>query len=157
MSNIIKLLVTVLFVVQEIHLLEPRARNSDNRGYGNSGPCGGTEKSSLHYMAAANSRNYIQWKTLKAHKTANCTVRLSQGSEEEQAFKVLLPRDGSANNFDGKFPCGRSPGFEGKEFRFPDHIDCTNCVLSFTQDISEEESIHQCADLIIYENLSASD
>ena len=108
-------------------------------------------------MAAANSRNYIQWKTLKAHKSANCTVRLSAGSEDERDFKVLRPRDDSGSNMEGKFPCGRTPGFEGKEFRFPDDVKCTNCILSFTQEISNEESIHQCADIVIYENLSAAE
>lgn len=43
----------------EIHLLEPRGRTSDNRGYGNKGPCGGTEKGPIHYMASSGSRNYI--------------------------------------------------------------------------------------------------
>ena len=36
-----------LLSLQEIHLLEPRARTSDNRGAGNKGPCGGTVKGNL--------------------------------------------------------------------------------------------------------------
>lgn len=51
----------------EIHLLEPRGRISDNRGFVNKGPCGGTEKGMTHFMANAGSKNYIQWKTLKTH------------------------------------------------------------------------------------------
>jgi len=39
-------------------LLEPRARSTD-RGYGNKGPCGGSEKGPIHYMASTGSRNYI--------------------------------------------------------------------------------------------------
>ena len=107
-------------------------------------------------MAATGSRNYFQWKTVKAHKTANCTIRLSTGSEHEQDFKILRPRDGS-NDYEGKFPCGRATGFEGKEFRLPNDLSCTNCVLSLTQEISATEKIHQCADLTIIENLSAAE
>ena len=112
-------------------MLEPRARPSDNRGAGNKGPCGGTVKGKLHYMAAAGSRNYIQWKTVKSHKTAVCQLKLSMGSENELDFKVLRPRDDSADR-EGKFPCGRQTGFEGKEFRFPDEAQCPGCILSFT-------------------------
>lgn len=51
----------------EIHLLEPRARGSDNRGFANKGPCGGIERGKTHYMATSGSRNLVQWKTLKSH------------------------------------------------------------------------------------------
>ena len=60
---------------------------STNRGSVNKGPCGGTEKGLTHFLAASGSRNYIQWKVLKAHKSANCTVRLSTGSENEKDFQ----------------------------------------------------------------------
>lgn len=108
-------------------MLEPRARPGD-RGFNNTAPCGGTERGAIHFMATTDSRNYIQWKTVKSHKTANCTVRISQGSMHEQDFKVLMPRDDSANH-DGKFACGRSVGFEGKEFRLPNDMVCGSCVL----------------------------
>ncbi len=64
-------------------MLEPRGRLSDNRGYANKGPCGGIERQPLHYMTQAGSRNYIQWKTVKSHKTSNCTVSISEGGEAE--------------------------------------------------------------------------
>lgn len=95
---------------QEIHLLEPRARLSENRGIANKQPCGGTLKGPIHFMAAAGSRNFINWKTVKAHKSSNCTVSLSTGSENIQDFKVLQPRDNSAD-WQGSFPCGRDAGF----------------------------------------------
>ena len=82
----------------------------------------------LHYMAQAGSRNYLEWKTLKANPIANCTVKMSTFGESD--FKVLMPSDGSAD-FEGWFPCGRQPGFEGKEFRLPSSLTCTNCVLQF--------------------------
>ena len=53
----------------------------ENRGAPNKGPCGGTEKGPAHYLTSSGSRNYIQWKTVKAHKTANCTVSVSVGNE----------------------------------------------------------------------------
>lgn len=112
----------------EIHLIEPRSRLSENKGYANKGPCGGTERGYLHYMTQAGSRNYLQWKTLKSHKSANCTVSISEGGQFEQDFRVLHPKDNSAG-FDGSFPCGRSAGFEGKEFKFPSSLTCVGCVL----------------------------
>ena len=137
-------------------MLEPRGRISENRGSVNKGPCGGTEKGNTHYLAASGSRNYIQWKVLKAHKAANCTVRLSTGSENEKDFQVMRPRDDSAD-WNGWFPCGRSPGFEGKEFRLPNDLTCPGCIISITQEISETEQIHQCADIVVVENLSSQD
>ena len=74
------------FACQEIHLLEPRGRVSENRGTANAAPCGGIEKGHLHYMASSGSRNYIQWKTLKANKNSMCSVKLSAGSEHAQDF-----------------------------------------------------------------------
>ena len=109
-------------------MLEPRARISETRGMVNKGPCGGTEKGNVHYMATSGSRNYIQWKTLKAHKWANCTVKMSTGSENAKDFTVLRPRDNSAD-WDGWFPCGRTSGFEGKEFRLPNDVVCPGCIL----------------------------
>ena len=137
-------------------MLEPRARLADNRGAGNHAPCGGVERGHIHYLSQAGSRNYIQWKTLKSHQFANCTVRISTGGEKENDFQVLRPRDESAD-FDGWFPCGRSPGFDGKEFRLPSSLTCTNCVLQFIQELSKEEKIHQCADLTVMEHLSSAE
>jgi len=70
----------------EIHLLEPRARLSDNRGNANKGPCGGVERGNIHYLSQSGSRNYVQWKTLKSHLYSNCTVRISTGGENENDF-----------------------------------------------------------------------
>lgn len=78
---------------------------------------------------------------MKAKDNANCTVRISQGGETELDFKIIRPRDGSAN-YDGKFACGRSAGFDGKEFRLPSDITCENCIMSFTQELENNELIH---------------
>lgn len=78
---------------------------------------------------------------------------MSSGGITALDYKVLRPRDDSANH-EGKFPCGRNAGFEGKEFRLPSDTACTNCILQFVQEISAEESIHQCADLTILERIT---
>ena len=82
-------------------------------------------------IATAGSRNYLQWKTLKSHKSSNCTVRISTGSELSQDFKTLRPRDNTADH-NGFFPCGRTPGFDGKEFKLPNDMTCAHCIVSFT-------------------------
>lgn len=120
----------------------------------NKGPCGGAERGELRYLASSGSRNYFQWKTVKAHKSANCTVSVSTGSELN--FKTLWPRDESAD-FDGKFPCGRTAGFEGKEFRLPDDFECPQCILQFQQELSVDESITQCADFVTMAPLNELD
>ena len=79
-------------------------------------------------MAQAGSRNFIQWKTLKTNQNSTCTVRYSLGGETDLDFKILRPRDDSADR-EGKFPCGRTPGFEGKEFRLPNDAVCDHCIL----------------------------
>ena len=63
-------------------------------------------------------------------------------------FKVLRPKDGSAA-IDGRFPCGRSVGVEGKEFRFPKDMSCDSCTLQFEWEIGPDQSIFQCADMAI--------
>ena len=141
---------------QEIHLLEPMARSYESRSVGNKAPCGNTEKGTTHFLTQAGSRNYFQWRTLKSHETANCTVKISTGFDDfDTDFKVLRPRDDSADA-EGRFACGRKAGYEGKEFRLPNDLICDSCVLQFTQEISDKEHIHQCADIVVKENLSAS-
>jgi len=82
---------------------------------------------------------------------------MSTGGDLEKDFtKTLMPRDDSANR-DGSFPCGRTGGFEGKEFRLPNDVVCNNCILSFRQEISATETIHQCADFITTVTMSSED
>ena len=122
------------------------------RNAGNEAPCGGTERGAAHFLAQSDSRVYFQWKTLMAHASSNCTVSLSSGFDDYLTdFKVLRPRDDSGDP-DGKFPCGRKSGFEGKEFRLPDDIVCDKCVIQLVHEVSSKEKIHQCADIVILEN-----
>ena len=81
---------------------------------------------------------------------------MSLGGETQQDFRLLRPRDDSADK-DGFFPCGRTTGFEGKEFRLPTDGLCDKCILQFIQEIGPNEVIHQCADFVTTENLSAAD
>lgn len=71
----------------------------------------------------------------------NCTVRLGLGIDQdsdrdEAKFKVLMPRDGSADSY-GSFPCGREVGYDGKEFKFPKNYTCDSCTLQFEFSASE--------------------
>ena len=59
---------------------------------------------------------------------ANCTIHISPGSVEAQDYKLIRPRDESAN-IDGVFPCGRKPGYEWKEFRLPKDMVCESCTI----------------------------
>ncbi len=111
----------------ELALVDPKPRSFSNYSKVNAPPCGGSEKSFVHYMATPGSRNFIQWKVSHPSVDGNCTVRIGQGLDEDEFF-ILKPRDGSANK-DGSFPCGREIGYEGKEFRFPRNYTCDSCTL----------------------------
>ena len=105
-------------------------------------------------MGSQGSRNYFTWRTLKAHHSANCTLRIASDHETNE-FRLIRPLDDSAD-YDGKFPCGRKAGFEGKEIRLPADLICESCVIQLTQEISAEEKIHQCADIVILEKSTES-
>ena len=98
---------------------------------GNEEPCGSAPRSEIHFMASSGSKNFFQWRVLKAHPSANCTLALSEGSPFAHDFKLLRPRDDSADR-DGFFPCGRRAGFEGKEVKLPGDITCENCIIQLT-------------------------
>ena len=38
----------------------------------------------------------------------------------------------------------------------PSDMTCTHCILSFTQQLGDDEAIHQCADISVVENIQAS-
>jgi len=122
------------FYDPEILLLDPKPRTFSNVSLVNAQPCGGAEKSLVHYVTTPGSRNFVQWKVTHAAADANCTVRLGHGLDQEEGdegrFIVLRPRDGSAGP-DGSFPCGREVGYEGKEFSFPKTFTCDSCTLQF--------------------------
>ena len=140
--------------LQEIILLEPRTRDLTDRNQPNQQPCGIAQKTKTHYLAEPGSRNYFQWRVLKAVHNGNCTVRFGTGLDESD-FTVLYPLDGSADK-NGKFPCGRHAGHDGKEFRLPKKDVCSSCTVQFEWELDGETSqIHQCADITLMDKTIA--
>ena len=103
-----------------------------------------------HYLAEMGEVTRFHWHTLKGHPQANCTMHISPGSTEIMDFKMIRPRDDSAN-IDGFFPCGRKPGYEFKDFRLPKDLSCESCTIQLTWFLNDYEQIHQCSDITIYE------
>lgn len=60
----------------ELALVDPKPRSFSNYSKVNAAPCGGSEKSFVHYMATPGSRNFIQWKVSHPSVDGNCTVRI---------------------------------------------------------------------------------
>ena len=67
----------------------------------------------------------------KVGKTKYKMGKYIQENHESENFKLIRPVDGS-DNFDGAFPCGRKPGFHGKEIKLPLDLICESCVLQLT-------------------------
>jgi hypothetical protein len=72
---------------------------------------------------------------------ANCTLHISAGSNAIEDFRLLRPRDGSAN-LDGEFACGRKAGYEWKDFKLPKDLKCESCTLQMTWILNENERVH---------------
>jgi hypothetical protein len=108
-------------------MVDPTPRIDSDTSTLNTEPCGTAEKSSTHYLSKPGSRNYVQWKVSKSSPDGNCTVRLGSGLDEDD-FTVLKPTDGTADE-NGKFPCGRVGGYDGKEFKFSKGSTCESCTL----------------------------
>jgi hypothetical protein len=96
-------------------------------------PCGGAKLGRVHFDADAGSKAFVMWRTIHPDLAGNCTIRLGDGlvdASGNEEFEVLFPLDGSANNTEGKFPCGRTTtSMEGKEIRFPKNLTCDECTL----------------------------
>jgi hypothetical protein len=58
-------------------------------------PCGGTKPGKIHFTAEMESKAFIAWKTMVPDETGNCTIKLSDGADD-QDFEVLLPLDNTA-------------------------------------------------------------
>ena len=106
-------------------------RLGSNTSIPNDGPCGGTEKQPVHYIARNGTRNYIQWRVYHSSPNATCNIKL--GTTDDH-LTALHPRDGSGDVY-GSFPCGREVGYEGKEFTLPANQECDGCTLQFNFDI----------------------
>ena len=110
-------------------------------------PCGGVEKKLANTLTTKNSTINFIWEIQVPEYSGNCTVKISQGLNEDKSFKILKPLNSDQND-DGSFICGREKGFEQKEFQLPEDYECDGCILQFTWN-TPYGSIYSCSDIII--------
>ena len=111
------------------------------------GPCGGVEKKLANTLTNKGSSINVVWEILVPENTGNCTVKISNGQQDEESFKLLQPAEGKINH-DGSFPCGRNKGFEHQEFVLPSDYECDGCTLQWKWSTSYGD-IYSCSDIII--------
>ena len=127
-------------------LLPVRRIGTSNMEMGE-GPCGGIEKKSANTLTTKGSSINFIWEILVPENTGNCTVKISNGLQDEDQFKLLKPVEGEINE-DGSFKCGREKGFETKEFILPEDYECDGCTLQWKWSNSYGD-IYSCSDIII--------
>ena len=110
------------------------------------GPCGGVEKKSANTLTTQGASINFIWEILVPENKGNCTVKISNGLQDEKNFKLLKPVNGEVNE-DGSFICGREKGFETKEFILPDDYECDGCTLQWKWSNSYGD-IYSCSDII---------
>lgn len=111
------------------------------------GPCGGVEKKLANTLTNKGSTINVVWEILVPENKGNCTVKISNGLQDEESFQVLQPLEGKINE-DGSFICGREKGFEHQEFMLPEDYECDGCTLQWKWSTSYGE-IYSCSDIII--------
>ena len=111
------------------------------------GPCGGVEKKLANTLTNKGSSINVVWEILVPENKGNCTVKLSNGKQDEDSFKILQPVEGKINE-DGSFICGREKGFEHQEFILPEDYECDSCTLQWKWSTSYGD-IYSCSDIII--------
>ena len=111
------------------------------------GPCGGVEKKLANTLTNKGSSINVVWEILVPENKGNCTVKLSNGKQDEESFKILQPVEGKINE-DGSFICGREKGFEHQEFILPEDYECDSCTLQWKWSTSYGD-IYSCSDIII--------
>ena len=97
-------------------LLPIRRMGTSNMQIGE-GPCGGVEKKASNTLTTTGATINFIWEILVPENSGNCTVKISNGLQDEENFKLLKPVDGEVYE-DGSFKCGREKGFENKDFIF---------------------------------------
>ena len=127
-------------------LLPIRRSGSSNIQVG-VGPCGGIEKKSANTLTTKGSSINFIWKILVPENSGNCTVKISNGRQDEESFQLLKPVNEEVNK-DGSFICGREKGFENKEFILPEDYECDGCTLQWKWSTSYGD-IYSCSDIII--------
>jgi hypothetical protein len=78
-------------------MIQPRARSYASFSTPNDGPCGTLEKQQTHFLAELGSVTRVHWHVIKGQPLANCTLSISPGSNNQDDFRILRPRDDSAN------------------------------------------------------------
>lgn len=110
-------------------------------------PCGGIEKKSANTLTTKGSSINVIWEVVVPENSGNCTVKISNGLQDEENFVLLKPVNEKLYG-DGSFKCGREKGFETKEFILPDDYECDGCTLQWKWSTSYGE-IYSCSDIII--------
>ena len=111
------------------------------------GPCGGVEKKASNTLTTTGATINFIWEILVPENSGNCTVKISNGLQDEENFKLLKPVDGEVYE-DGSFKCGREKGFENKDFILPNDYECDGCTLQWKWSTSYGD-IYSCSDIII--------
>ena len=111
------------------------------------GPCGGVEKKSANTLTTKGSSVTFIWEVLVPESSGNCTVKISNGLQDEDNFILLKPLNEKVNE-DGSFKCGREKGFENKEFNLPEDYECDGCTLQWKWSTSYGD-IYSCSDIMI--------
>ena len=68
------------------------------------GPCGGVEKKSANTLTTKGSSVTFIWEVLVPESSGNCTVKISNGLQDEENFILLKPLNEKVNE-DGSFKC----------------------------------------------------
>ena len=111
------------------------------------GPCGGIEKKSANTLTTKGASVNFIWEIVVPENSGNCTVKISNGLQNEEDFILLKPLNEKVNQ-DGSFKCGREKGFETREFMLPEDYECDGCTLQWKWSTSYGE-IYSCSDIII--------
>ncbi len=111
------------------------------------GPCGGIEKKEANTLTTKGSSINFIWEILVPEKSGNCTVKISNGLQNNDNFVLLKPLNEEINE-DGSFKCGREKGFENKEFLLPEDYECDGCTLQWKWSTSYGD-VYSCSDIII--------
>jgi len=127
-------------------LLPIRRMGTSNMQIGD-GPCGGIDKKASNTLTTKGATINFIWEIMVPENSGNCTVKISNGLQNEENFKLLKPVEGEVNE-DGSFICGREKGFENKDFILPDDYECDGCTLQWKWSTSYGE-IYSCSDIII--------
>ncbi len=128
-------------------VLLPICRIGTSNTQMNEGPCGGIEKKEANTLTTKGSSINFIWEILVPEKSGNCTVKISNGLQNNDNFVLLKPLNEEINE-DGSFKCGREKGFENKEFLLPEDYECDGCTLQWKWSTSYGD-VYSCSDIII--------